>query len=118
MTTTPENQKINLLGLDRKAMEAFFFELGEKSFRAQQVLQWIHFNGARGFQEMTNLSKALREKCGTRAEIVPPEVAYENTANDGTHKWILRLADGNCIETVFIPEKTRGTLCVSSQVGC
>lgn len=108
----------NLLGMDRKALAEFFKNLGEKPFRAQQVLQWIHFQGVTDFQAMSNLSKPLREKLATLAEIVAPQVAYENTSADGTHKWVLRLADGNCIETVFIPEKTRGTLCVSSQVGC
>lgn len=114
-----EKQKLlNLLDFDRKSLEAFFVSLGEKPFRAQQVLQWVHFNGVRDMALMSNLSKILREKLTELAEIRPPEVAYESTAFDGTHKWILRLSDGNCIETVFIPEKTRGTLCVSSQVGC
>lgn len=116
-TPTPEN-KINLLGLDRKAMGDFFISLGEKSFRAQQALKWIHFEGVQDFQVMTNFSKSLREKLSQIAEVRAPEIAYESTASDGTHKWVLRLSDGNCIETVFIPEKTRGTLCVSSQVGC
>lgn len=116
-TITPDN-KTNLLGLDRKALEAFFMNLGEKPYRAQQTLQWIHFNGARDIHTMSNLSKSLRDKMVEVSEIVVPEVAYENTAPDGTHKWVLRLEDGNCIETVFIPETTRGTLCVSSQVGC
>ena len=99
-------------------MEDFFTSLGEKPYRAQQALKWIHFNGVRGIDAMTNLSKSLREQVATLAEIRAPEIAYESTATDGTHKWVLRLADGNCIETVFIPEATRGTLCVSSQVGC
>lgn len=118
MTTPPQNNKLNLLGLDRKAMQDFFVTLGEKSYRAEQALKWIHFQGVQNIHAMTNFSKPLREKMLAVAEIQPPEVAYENTAPDGTHKWIIRLADGNCIETVFIPEKTRGTLCVSSQVGC
>lgn len=118
MTTPTETIKTNLLGLDRKGMEDFFISLGEKSYRAQQALKWIHFNGVRQISDMTNLSKSLREKLATLADIQAPEVAYESTAADGTHKWVLRLADGNCIETVFIPETTRGTLCVSSQVGC
>lgn len=115
--TQPDN-KVNLLGFDRKAMEAFCVSLGEKPYRATQILKWIHFQGVRDIHAMSNLSKALREKISAIAEIRPPEIAYENTAPDGTHKWVLRLKDGNCIETVFIPEKTRGTLCVSSQVGC
>lgn len=116
--TTTQTAKINLLGLDRKAMQELFVTLGEKPYRAAQALQWVHFHGAQQIQNMSNLSKVLREKLDAIAEIKVPEVAYENTSADGTHKWVIRLSDGNCIETVFIPEKTRGTLCVSSQVGC
>lgn len=118
MTTLTQPNKTNLLGLNRKAMEEFFVTLGEKPYRAQQVLKWIHLNGVRTIESMTNLSKPLREKVAQIAEIRAPEIAYESTATDGTHKWVLRLTDGNCIETVFIPETNRGTLCVSSQVGC
>lgn len=110
--------KTNLLGMDRKALTAYFSSLGEKAFRAQQVLQWIHHHGVNDFQAMSNLSKSLRDKLSDVAEIRAPEIAYESTCTDGTHKWVLRLTDGNCIETVFIPETNRGTLCVSSQVGC
>ncbi|EKD70145.1 MAG: hypothetical protein ACD_46C00621G0003, partial [uncultured bacterium] len=84
----------------------------------QQVLKWIHFNGVDNFDAMTNLSKDLRKKLAEKAEIIIPQILFEKAASDGTHKWLLRLNDGNCIETVFIPEKTRGTLCISSQVGC
>lgn len=115
---TPETQKINLLGLSKKALQDFFMGLGEKPYRAEQVLKWIHFNGVNDIQAMSNLSKSLRERLSSIAEIRVPEVAYESTAEDSTQKWLIRLDDGNCIETVFIPEKTRGTLCVSSQVGC
>lgn len=115
---SPVTSKTNLLGLDKKAMESFFANIGEKSFRAQQVLKWIHFNGVTDFQAMTNLSKELRQKLTETAAIALPEVLFEKAASDGTHKWLLKLHDGNCIETVFIPEKTRGTLCISSQVGC
>src|SRR3990167_10322372 len=110
--------KVNLLGLNHQAMIAFFSKLGEKPYRAQQVLKWIHAIGTQDFQQMTDLSKALRQKLTETAEITLPEIAYENMAADGTYKWLLRLNDGNCIETVFIPEKNRGTLCISSQVGC
>lgn len=110
--------KINLLGFDRKAMQEFFVAIGEKPFRAGQLLKWIHFLGVNTFQEMTNISKDLRQKLSDIAEITVPQVIYEKKAQDGTVKWLLRLADGNCIETVFIPEKSRGTLCISSQVGC
>lgn len=109
---------VNLLGLNRAQLIEFFKEIGEKPFRAQQVLQWIHYHGVTDFQAMSNLSKSLRDKLSEIANVRAPEIAYENTSADGTHKWVLRLSDGNCIETVFIPERTRGTLCVSSQVGC
>lgn len=115
---TTQTPRVNLLGLDRPALEAFCVSLGEKPYRASQILKWIHFQGVQDIQAMSNLSKSLREKIALQAEICPPTVAYENTSADATHKWVLRLSDGNCIETVFIPEKTRGTLCVSSQVGC
>lgn len=113
-----EAAKTNLLGLDLKAMETFFIALGEKPYRAQQLLKWIHFNGVKDFSAMTNLSKDLRQKLSDLAEITLPEILLEKAASDGTYKWLLKMADGNCIETVFIPEKTRGTLCISSQVGC
>ena len=110
--------KTNLLDLDRKGLEDFFVALGEKPFRATQVLQWIHQHGVLDFEAMTNLSKALRARLAEVAEVRLPEVALEQVSADGTRKWLLRLADGNAVETVFIPEEGRGTLCVSSQVGC
>jgi 23S rRNA (adenine2503-C2)-methyltransferase len=118
MTLPSPAKKTNLLGYDKKALQDFFVNAGEKPYRADQVLKWIHFNGVQDFNAMTNLSKALREKLSELAEISLPQVLYEKAAADGTYKWLLRLQDGNCIETVFIPEKTRGTLCISSQVGC
>ena len=111
-------KKTNLLGLNLQAMKAFFVELGEKPFRAQQIIKWVHTSGVKDFHAMTDVSKALRQKLSEIAEITAPEVLFEKAASDGTRKWILRLDDGNCIETVFIPEKNRGTLCISSQVGC
>jgi 23S rRNA (adenine2503-C2)-methyltransferase len=108
----------NLLGLDRHALEGFFGALGEPAFRATQTVKWIHQVGTRDFAAMTNLSKSLRERLLDTACITTPEVVTEQLAADGTRKWLLRLADGNAIETVFIPEPGRGTLCVSSQVGC
>ncbi len=113
-----EQPKTNLLGLDRATLKAYFTEIGEKPFRAQQVLQWIHQRGVSQFDAMTDLSKALRTKLEQVSRIQAPEVVEEQIASDGTRKWLLRLEDGNCIETVFIPEDDRGTLCVSSQVGC
>ncbi|MBD3633708.1 MAG: 23S rRNA (adenine(2503)-C(2))-methyltransferase RlmN [Methylophaga sp.] len=111
-------RRTNLLGLDLKGLEAFFVELGEKPFRARQLLQWIHKYRVTDFAEMTNLSKALREKLQEVSEIRLPEVMHEHISRDGTRKWIIKLSCGNAIETVFIPEDGRGTLCVSSQVGC
>ena len=108
----------NLLDLDREGLEAFFSARGEKSFRASQVMKWIYGQCVADFGEMTNLSKALRTDLGLNAEIRLPEVVESPLSNDGSRKWLLRMEDGNCIETVFIPEADRGTLCVSSQVGC
>lgn len=115
---SPTTNKINLLGLDYKAMQAFFVSIGEKPYRAQQILKWIHFNGLQDFSAMTNISKDLRQKLADLTEVALPQILLEKTAEDGTYKWLIRLHDGNCIETVYIPEKTRGTLCISSQVGC
>jgi len=112
------SSKVNLLGLDRAGLEAFFTEMGEKAFRASQVLKWIHQFGVNDFDEMTNMSKVLREKLKEVAEIRAPELVIDQGSSDGTHKWVLRLDGGNNIETVFIPDGERGTLCVSSQVGC
>ncbi len=111
-------QKINLFGLDPSAMRDFFVGLGEKPFRAAQVLQWIHHYGTDSFDGMTNIGRTLRDRLAEVAEVAAPEIVLDREAADGTRKWLLRLADGNCIETVFIPEEDRGTLCVSSQVGC
>ncbi|WP_330110110.1 23S rRNA (adenine(2503)-C(2))-methyltransferase RlmN [Methylophaga thalassica] len=111
-------ERTNLLGLDLHGLEAFFVELDEKPFRARQLLQWIHKYRIIDFAEMSNLSKALREKLQAVAEIKLPEVMHEHISQDGTRKWIIKLSCGNAIETVFIPESGRGTLCVSSQVGC
>jgi len=110
--------RINLLGLDLKGMEGFFSDIGEKPFRARQLMQWIHQYRVVDFAEMTNLSKVLRQKLIETAEITPPEVLQEYLSTDGTRKWIIKLSCGNSIETVYIPEDGRGTLCVSSQVGC
>lgn len=118
MLATSPTEKINLLGYDKKALQDFFVKVGEKPYRADQILKWVHMHGVKDFAAMTDISKALRQKLSECAEIVLPEILYEKEAEDGTYKWLLRLKDGNCIEAVFIPEKTRGTLCISSQVGC
>jgi len=118
-TPVQEHQpKVNLLGLSQAKMEAFFAEIGEKKFRAQQVLKWIHHLGAESFDDMTNISKSLREKLKDIAEIRPPEVVKRWDSKDGTRKWLIRVDGGQNVETVYIPEGGRGTLCVSSQVGC
>ncbi|MEJ2344282.1 MAG: 23S rRNA (adenine(2503)-C(2))-methyltransferase RlmN [Gammaproteobacteria bacterium] len=115
---TNDVTKINLLGLTRTQMERFFVERGEKPFRATQVMRWIYREGVTGFDAMTNLSKVLRARMVQDAEIRLPELVLEQPSSDGTRKWVLRMACGNSIETVFIPDGQRGTLCVSSQVGC
>src|SRR6266850_625776 len=101
------NAPINLLGLDRQRLQAFFSELGEKPFRGLQVMQWLHQYGVDDFTAMTNLSKPLRERLSETAVIVGPTVKQDQTAADGTRKWLFELADGNSIETVFIPEEGR-----------
>jgi 23S rRNA (adenine2503-C2)-methyltransferase len=112
------NQKTNLLDLDKAGLEVFFTDIGEKSFRASQVMKWIYQFGVNDFAAMSNLSKSLREKLSDIADIHLPEIVSEHRSGDGTIKWVLRLDEKNCIETVFIPETDRGTLCISSQVGC
>lgn len=110
--------KINLLDFDRQKLKDFLLELGEKPFRTQQILRWIYRYGCNDIDQMSDLGKPLRFKLKQLVQIRPPEIAYETCSVDGTQKWLLRLTDGNCIETVFIPEVRRGTLCISSQVGC
>jgi 23S rRNA (adenine2503-C2)-methyltransferase len=108
----------NLLSLDRPAMDAFFADLGEKKFRSQQVMQWLYQRKVTEISKMTDLSKALRKKLSDTTQLAMPEIINQQISKDGTCKWLLKLHDGNCIETVYIPEEDRGTLCVSSQVGC
>ena len=108
----------NLLGMPREALEAFFHELDERPFRATQVIKWIHQAGVSDFEPMTNLSRRLRERLGRIAVIRAPELQNHQVSTDGTHKWLLQVDAHNSVETVFIPETDRGTLCVSSQVGC
>ena len=111
--------RVNLLDLDRAGMERFFDEvLGEKRFRAHQVMKWIYHQHVTDFSQMTDVGKALRAKLEASAEIRPPNVLFDKPSADGTHKWLLGMDAGNAIEAVFIPDKGRGTLCVSSQVGC
>ena len=109
---------VNLIGYPRAQLVDFFAELGEPSFRASQVMKWIHQMGATDFNVMTNLSKPLRKKLAAQTIIEGLTPANEYVSADGTRKWLLKLDDDNCVETVFIPEANRGTLCISSQVGC
>lgn len=109
---------INLMDFDRQGLEAFFAEFGEKPYRARQVLQWIYQRGVTDVNDMTDLSKSVRSRLAGVASVQMPEVALDQLSEDGTCKWLFRLHDGNSIETVYIPEADRGTLCVSSQVGC
>ena len=118
MTTGANATKINLLGLDRAALRALFQQVGEKPFRADQVMQWIYQRGVTDFDAMSNLAKSLRAWLHAHAEVRLPELVAEQASQDGTRKWVLRLDGGNAVETVFIPESGRGTLCISSQVGC
>ncbi len=109
---------VNLLDLPRQGMADFFVHLGEKPFRANQLIQWIHQFGVTDFGEMTNLSKALRARLAEVSCIELPRVLTQQVSNDGTHKWVMQLGDGQAVETVYIPDGDRSTLCVSSQVGC
>jgi len=110
--------KTNLLDLDADGMKAFFAEFGEKPFRAQQALRWLHQTGETDFSQMTDLSKGLRETLSERAIIEIPRCISSSQSPDGTRKWLLAVGEDNAIETVFIPEASRGTLCISSQAGC
>jgi 23S rRNA (adenine2503-C2)-methyltransferase len=113
-----QQMKVNLLGMSRKNMEAYLTSIGEKPFRAQQILKWIHHSGIDNFDEMTNLGKPLRAKLQELAEIRPPNVVKQLDSIDGTRKWAVEVGGNNLVETVLIPDGQRGTLCVSSQVGC
>jgi 23S rRNA (adenine2503-C2)-methyltransferase len=115
---TPQSVKTNLLGLSVSKLGEFFEQLGEKRFRATQMVKWIHQMGEQDFDQMTNLSKSLREKLNATAEVKLPEVVSCQDSTDGTRKWLIKVEGGSCIEMVYIPEKDRGTLCVSSQIGC
>jgi 23S rRNA (adenine2503-C2)-methyltransferase len=108
----------NLLDLDPAQLVAYCGELGEKPFRAKQLQRWIHQFGASDFNAMSDLAKSLREKLATRAHVVAPQIISDHTSTDGTRKWLLDVGQGNAVETVFIPEEQRGTLCISTQAGC
>jgi 23S rRNA (adenine2503-C2)-methyltransferase len=118
MSDNQTPSRVNLLGLSQPQMVSLFAELGEKPFRARQVLKWIHARGVRDIDQMTDLAKGLRERLQDLAVLDVPEVVLDKTSEDGTRKWLMRLNEGAAIETVYIPEPGRGTLCVSSQIGC
>jgi 23S rRNA (adenine2503-C2)-methyltransferase len=110
--------RVNLLGLSRAKLEDWFVSIGEKKFRAAQVMKWVHQLGVDNFDEMSNISKALRDKLKQVAEVRGPEVVYREFSADGTRKWVFKVGDNSMVETVLIPDGERKTLCVSSQVGC
>ena len=110
--------KTNLLNFDLAALTQHFAEMGEKPFRAKQVMRWMHQSGASSFDDMTDLAKSLRAKLNEQACIGVPDLMVSQQSLDGTRKWLLDVGTGNGVETVFIPEAERGTLCISSQVGC
>jgi 23S rRNA (adenine2503-C2)-methyltransferase len=116
VSTQPK--KINLLDFTREGLRAFFNDMGEKPFRAEQIMKWVYQQGVADFDEMTNLNKTLRTKLQAKCEIKAPEIAYQKLAEDGTIKFALKLEGGQEVETVWIPDGDRATLCVSSQVGC
>lgn len=116
-------QKVNLLGLSHSQLVDFFVKIGEKPFRASQVMKWIHQYGVTDFSQMTNLSKKLQQKLADTAHITPPTVKFKQFSDDGTRKWVFEVAGGSLVETVLIPaddgkQYGRKTLCISSQVGC
>ena len=117
IVVSPKSQKINLLDLNRQQMREFFLSLGEKPFRADQVMKWIYHYCCDDFEQMTDINKKLRNRLMELTEIRAPEVAEEMRSTDGTIKWAIRVGD-QLVETVYIPEGDRATLCVSSQVGC
>lgn len=110
--------RINLLDFDEAGLRRFFESIGEKPFRAEQILKWVYHQQTLDFAEMTNLSKELRERLSEVAQITPPRVISEQISKDGTVKWLMGFGGANAVETVYIPEPKRGTLCISSQVGC
>jgi 23S rRNA (adenine2503-C2)-methyltransferase len=111
-------EKTNLLDFTLPALTEWFAAQAEKPFRAKQVYKWIHQRGVDDFDAMTDLAKSLREKLKEIAQVKPPAILSEHRSTDGTVKWLFDVGIGNGIETVYIPEDDRGTLCVSSQVGC
>jgi len=118
MEALAANERVNLLGLDKAELEAFVGTLGSKPFRARQLMQWMYKRGEGDFAAMTDLAKDFRAGLATRAEIAVPQIVKTQVASDGTRKWLLSGGNGQAFEMVYIPEEDRGTLCISSQVGC
>lgn len=116
--STPPAAKRNLLGLTREELEPFFEQLGQRPFRARQIMRWMYTRGVLDFDAMTDLSRGLREQLADVAALELPRVTSDETAADGTRKWLLDVGGSQGVETVFIPEPNRGTLCISSQAGC
>jgi 23S rRNA (adenine2503-C2)-methyltransferase len=110
--------RANLLEFDAGGMADFFAAIGEKPFRARQVLRWVHRAGESEFERMSDLARSLRQRLAETAVVAPPRMIGDTTAADGTRKWLLDVGNANAVETVFIPEANRGTLCVSTQAGC
>ncbi len=118
METQTASEKYNYLGFTQSRWHELLESWGEKPYRATQIMKWLHHRYVSDFSEMTDISKKIRERLAAEGEIAEPEVADEFVSKDGTRKWLVRAASGSLVETVFIPEDNRGTLCVSSQVGC
>ena len=116
--SNPVAQSVNLFGLDRAALEAFVHSHGEPAFRARQLMQWLYQKRVTSFEDMTDVSKSFRARLPGIADVRLPALEAAQLSADGTRKWVLRLESGGAIETVYIPEANRGTLCISSQVGC
>ena len=111
-------EKIELIGLSKEELAQAVADIGEKPFRAKQLWQWLYFHGETDFAKMSNLSKELRAKLAEHFTITRPKIVAEQVSVDKTHKWLLEFADGQRIETVYIPEEDRGAVCISTQVGC
>jgi len=118
VSESPDNHRVNLLGLPKADLEAFVGELGSKPFRARQLMNWLYKRGESDIAAMTDLAKDFRAQLALRAEVKLPEIVKTQVASDGTRKWLLSGGNGQAFETVYIPEEDRGTLCISSQVGC
>lgn len=112
------SDKVELIGLSKEELKEHLQNLGEPTFRAKQIWQWVYYYGKTDFNEMTNLSKSLREKLAAYFELSRPKIVDQQISSDRTHKWLLEFADGQRIETVYIPEEDRGAVCISTQVGC